>query len=1141
VTLDQVRKASYFKDRNVSVSDGVVYVRLAGNKTMRIEGVVGADGNVSVHLGILTKTDGTSGGLAAGKFEGHTITLSGIADKDTLNHEVAHAAEELGFISKPEIRAINRAIERETGKPPGSGTAAKEARAKWIENRLKARRSERQTWFGRIIQRLRDFINGIISLFRTTGNKVVRDIESGRIFDRTEEAAPDAFSAQKKAHTGPLYQVKPGEAAGYGEAPKDPRLGPMPHDKDFAPGIPGELPRGKGLRALYQKHVGDPIWLYLTSVPEVLGRRSRIIDAINRGLILDYRKDPEYIMIRDETEKRIREAREKAKELARIINTFPPAEQLRIGQIIEGSVTVTPKRYEVALKVAKEFRQLEKELQDLGILGPDNRFRQLTRAEIAKKFDEIKKIDQKIQKLETELAPIIKEEKSRTERVVSEITEKIIENSDDISDADIQTRAHKAVKLNESRVKEALLARGFSPGEADQMIARIKQSVIKPDKGVKTGKDAGGKNAVVREIIRKSVEKVVSEKVIKTKTYSRTRMARARGSIIRDINKLKKERSEILGRIQTHYKMSGKQYLYLAYKRVEDEKKFLTNFRRWVKKARLRKGYDIRRKDLPDEWRKLKNRLPTPQLVLKGLSAESHDAELMRHFVRIAKNNRWAVGPGDMDAAAEENPDIDYSGFKPLPQSDKLGPLSGMLVDPYIWDDLNQAVEVRTALIKAWDGFLRFWKTTRVVWSMAAQARNIMSGFILADMGDLPYHRVDIYARTAKEMIQKGPMWKEAYKTGLLGTEWAGTEIASFLDEAAKLNEKNGNILSQSFTLLRKLGDLPSKTYQGIEQFFKLAVYIHGRERGLSVRQAAAHSEKYTFNYQKIPPAIRWAKRWYSPFITFVYKALPRFAETAIRKPWKIIKMMIVLAAVEEITRRMRGESEEMVQWEKRILPAWMRRDILPGQLAFLRIPVTDKYGRAKYIDLSYILPWGDIGEQWGQSSISYIPRSFLPSHPLYIVPAEIAFNEILFTGEPLDKDWYTKTDYAKALGKEIWRQFMPSIAGGYQWNTLMAAAKGEKDWAGREMSLTEAVFNVFLGIKIKSIDYTEAYERALMHKQRQIQDIEYEFSREYRRINIQASDEDPETQREKNRELFEKYNKRLDRILDQVTGLKKP
>jgi len=903
---------------------------------------------------------------------------------------------------------------------------------------------------------------------------------------------------------------------------------------EFFSGLPiHKFPKAaKALENLYDKYIGSPLWNFLSeTLPEKVGDRFALIDRINKGIILDYKKDPAFIEVRDEAELKILQARESAKELAALMTKFSSSEQVRISQIIKGGITATPKRYETAFEAIKRFQALEKELQDLGILGKDNRFKQLNRKEISTKFKEIDTINKKIELLKTKLKPIIKTG-NVARKVTEDISEDIISSITDTKEGSFETKVTRASQINEDRVRQALLDRGFAEGEATQMIARIKDSVV-PLEGKK------GTLKEIRETIKSVVTKTITQEVEKLKTYSPSMMARARGSIVKDINKEIKNRNEILNRIRLHYKMSGKLYLRRAYEKVESEKGFLAKLMGYAfKRPRLVKGYNIRRQDLSYLYRRELGEIKkAPYLVYKGLSEETHDVLMMEMFNKISENKDWTVSPERLmaiNSSTNEKLILKYKDFKPLPVTEKLGPLSGQLVDPYVWDDLNQSVTQTSDLIKAWDSVLTLWKTGKVVYNPATHARNMLSNIILADFGGLPPHRVDIYAQAARDLLLKSGYWTEAKTTSLLGTEWAGAEIKQFLKDTSDL--KDGNFLTKSSDTIKSLLDKPGHAYQGIEQYFKLAVFINERKSGKSIKESAKHAEKYLFNYLKIPPAIRWAKRWYSPFVTFSYKAIPRFAETAIRKPWKIAKYGILMLAVEEITRRMNGESKEEVEQEKKVLPDYMRKKVLPAQLSHLRVPYKDKYGRSKYLDMSFILPWGDIAEQWGQSRL--VGRPLLPSHPLYVAITEIYMNEIAFTGQELTiKDVDSGSDYMMKIGTQIWRQAAPSLAGSYSYNKLMAAYKGEKDWALRDRSLPEAIFDVFFGLKIRSIDYTEERNKRMTYYSSRISKIKQEFEKDYNKIVFNPTP-DVEHDRQRTVRLYEKMDERINKILDKITEI---
>jgi hypothetical protein len=184
-------------------------------------------------------------------------------------------------------------------------------------------------------------------------------------------------------------------------------------------------------------------------------------------------------------------------------------------------------------------------------------------------------------------------------------------------------------------------------------------------------------------------------------------------------------------------------------------------------------------------------------------------------------------------------------------------------------------------------------------------------------------------------------------------------------------------------------------------------------------------------------------------------------------------------------------------------------------------------------------LPWGDVAEQWGQSH--FVGRPFLPSHPLLIAGGEIAFNEILFTGQKLTvKDLDEGLDYWKKIGTQLWRQAMPSLLGSYSYNKLMSAMHGEKDWAMRERSVGEAVFDVFFGLKIRSIDYNEVHARRIKDLKGKISEIRKRYADEYERVFIRNPTPDYEESQRRLIKLTNKKDKQLNKIIAIITDIER-
>jgi ribosomal protein L24 len=144
-----------------------------------------------------------SGETIAGKYQDRTIELSeGVADKETLDHEVVHMLEDTGLLTVKDKLIIDQKIAQEVKK--GTFTEGKdraESRAEFIARNLKNRNNK--TGFGKVMQKIADFIDKLINLAKTTTRGIERKIESGKIFDKKVTK-----SVQKK----PQYSItKPSE------------------------------------------------------------------------------------------------------------------------------------------------------------------------------------------------------------------------------------------------------------------------------------------------------------------------------------------------------------------------------------------------------------------------------------------------------------------------------------------------------------------------------------------------------------------------------------------------------------------------------------------------------------------------------------------------------------------------------------------------------------------------------------------------------------------------------------------------------------------------------------------------------------------------------------------------------------------
>jgi len=175
VTTKQIR--SFFKGLDSGRSpDGKVWVRI-GKRIVIVEQVEGLI-NKRQFVATLSIRDP---GKAFGAYKNKTIYLSSLGDKYTLAHEGIHLLDDIGLINRLEQTVIEKAAGVERGASVGDRA---EARAEYLTALLEAREKTRNTVLGRIVQKVRDFIDGLRALFGATVGQVAKGIETGQAFQR---------------------------------------------------------------------------------------------------------------------------------------------------------------------------------------------------------------------------------------------------------------------------------------------------------------------------------------------------------------------------------------------------------------------------------------------------------------------------------------------------------------------------------------------------------------------------------------------------------------------------------------------------------------------------------------------------------------------------------------------------------------------------------------------------------------------------------------------------------------------------------------------------------------------------------------------------------------------------------------------
>lgn len=471
-----------------------------------------------------------------------------------------------------------------------------------------------------------------------------------------------------------------------------------------------------------------------------------------------------------------------------------------------------------------------------------------------------------------------------------------------------------------------------------------------------------------------------------------------------------------------------------------------------------------KRADIPEEVREAMGEiLEAGYPTAKGLVQLTQAVENAKFFGQVAA--KWGS-----DAVEE--------GMTKLPDTKALGALAGKAVPTPIYDDIQEIIRQKSPLEKSLGAITAGFKFNKVILNPATHARNIMSNFILNNFEGLSPARLDIYARAAKAVAAKDDLYQEARQAGLGLDTFASSELRDILSGALE-----GGVKGKWSRAMNRVADL----YQKEEEFAKMAQYIYQRGKGLSPDDAYKVAERATFNYAQVTPFIRRVREslFGVPFITFSYKVTPQVVRTLAEKPTKISNIGKIKNAIEN-----QSDLAELTA-ERETEPSWVRDGF------YVKLPMKDKEGRSAYLDLTYILPFGDlVGGNLFQRDIERdtglkegIPEAAASRAPFFNLVKELAKNQDFYG----NKIYQESADTDAQIG-DIFRHLMKTYAppliadqipGGYrkgnerrpaQWEQLFAGDTGTEAGRSQRRTTTQELLKM-AGLKISPVDLeTQAY-----------------------------------------------------------------
>lgn len=524
----------------------------------------------------------------------------------------------------------------------------------------------------------------------------------------------------------------------------------------------------------------------------------------------------------------------------------------------------------------------------------------------------------------------------------------------------------------------------------------------------------------------------------------------------------------------------------------------------------------------------------------------------------------------------------------------RYGKLAGRYLPGPIWNDLRQVVNGQfMPLGETYANLLRLWKTSKTALSPAVHTNNIMSNFVMADWHDVSAGhmakalRILLAASKGTDRAGMGGAALRAASTlgradieaskaivaryqdsgGDIGG-WATQEIRDeqlkpLLDmlekelaatagnsvsaqvgvfsalqhalmlrlpsayEALKGGKRSGKVVGAVANEANNLIDL----YQSEDDVFRLAAWLKAKEEGRTDLEAGKASRESFLDYRVNAPWIQAMRQTGWPFISFTYRAVPMFLETAAKRPHKLMKLMLLAGALNALGVLLSGGDDDK---ERKLLPEEKAGRIWGMVPKLIRMPWNDQHGSAVYLDIRRFIPVGDVFDVGaGHSAVPMLP-GLTPGGPL-VLAGELVLNKSAFTGKAITLETDTGAQQAGKVFDYLYKAFAPNLLGlpgTYATTGVMDAANGRTDAFGREMSVTQALSSSF-GMKLGSYPVDVLRRNAKAAAAAQISEIDKNIAqlkrqRQTNRISAEDFQSQVTTEQEKKRKVMEDLAKKM-------------
>jgi len=448
----------------------------------------------------------------------------------------------------------------------------------------------------------------------------------------------------------------------------------------------------------------------------------------------------------------------------------------------------------------------------------------------------------------------------------------------------------------------------------------------------------------------------------------------------------------------------------------------------------------------------------------------------------------------------------------PDSQAKIFGDLHGKYVTPEVYQDLKRVQNLRGGIIPflekiKYRALNRFWKKTKTGLNPATHFNNVLSNIHMYDAYD---GKAKDLLSAAKDLRTKGGDYQDALDDGVFGggvlahemnrghesilnAYEAGVRKFSVGDKGDKALDE---LIAQVPDIVKTVGkwtknqsyDRMLNLYQMEDHVFRLGMYKKLRSdymaKGLSKDDAGLRAAKEAregfVDYEKTSPLLEGLREGPFPFIAYMYGIVPRLAETAVKKPWKLAKWGLIWHGINQMGEDMSPDQEKTDKQRALMDPETQGMPLMgiPGMPSgMIKMPeaISPDTPDDWYVNFSRGLPGGT--DMFGQRESA---PGVIPGLPQFAQPSFGAAGALFNTAmgiDPFRGRGIPEGERLKYLGQQFIPNLpipgMPSYAG----KKLDRARAGRTSKTKDDHTVTSALLSG-LGLKLTPVSTRKLKKR---------------------------------------------------------------